>query len=88
MIVAASFSIYMTLSPPSWLSNLMELSRMSLVFRGFIVSLGFAYVALAWLGEIYVFPHMARAIGRAKQAITRRPKKRKEYKVILDKMMF
>jgi cation-transporting P-type ATPase 13A2 len=76
----------MVLGPAHWVRHLMQLTKISWDFRIYIIGLGLAYVGLAWIGENYVFQRLARAFGRAKTALTKRTKKRKEYKVILEGM--
>lgn len=76
----------MVLGPSHWLKHLMQLTSVSWGFKLYIVGLGLAYIGLAWLGENYVFQRLARVIGHAKVAVTKRSKRRKEYKVILERM--
>lgn len=78
----------MVLRPAKWLKHLMELTYVGWSFRLFIVALGAAYLALAWVGENYVFQRVARAIGQIKEKVTKKSKKRKEYKVIQEGMLF
>jgi cation-transporting ATPase 13A3/4/5 len=74
--------------PPGWLAKVMQLTYLSRDFKIYIVVLGMAYFALAWMGEHVVFQPFARHIGKAKQSIFKRQKTRKQYKVIQEKMMF
>lgn len=64
----------------------MQLTGMPLDFRIFILTLGIGYFALAWLGEKYVLPRLAKTIGAVKLRINRVPKKRKTYKLVQDKL--
>jgi cation-transporting ATPase 13A2 len=84
--VALSVTAYMILGPAQWVTHLMQLTKITWDFKLYIIGLGLAYIGLAWVGEYYVFQPLARAIGKAKTALTKRTKKRKEYKVILEGM--
>jgi len=88
IIIALAFTGYMVWSPADWLAGVMELTPISRGFKVFLIELGVVYLALAWLGQRFVFHRLARLIGRAKMAVTKRPKTRKEYKVILERMRF
>ncbi|CAK7204158.1 hypothetical protein SEUCBS139899_006912 [Sporothrix eucalyptigena] len=79
-------TVYMILGPAHWLKKLMELTKISWDFKFVLLFLGFAYLVLAMVAEKWVLPGAARAIGRAKLAITKQPKKRKEYKLIQESM--
>lgn len=84
--ITTMISFYMVLGPAHWLRKLMQLTKISWDFKGKIIALGLAYIVVAWVGEKYVFQRLAKVIGEARRAITRRTKKRKEYKVIQEKM--
>jgi cation-transporting P-type ATPase 13A2 len=84
---ATVFSLYMILYPSHGVTKTMQLTGMAWDFKGTLIALGAAYLAVAWVGEKHVFQPMARFIGTAKVAITKRTKKRKEYKVIQEQMM-
>ncbi|KAK7966114.1 uncharacterized protein PG986_000391 [Apiospora aurea] len=77
---------YMVLEPAHWLRRLMQLTPMSYSFKMTLIVLGLAYFVLAWVSETYIFPHLARAFGKAKLALTNKPKQRKEYKAIAERM--
>ena len=78
----------MILGPAEWLRRLMQLTYVGDDFKGFIIVLGMVYFALGWLGEHYVFRRIAGFVGRTKERITRQQKKRKEYKLIQERMLF
>ena len=61
---------------------------MSWNFKGFIIAIGVGYLALAWVGENYVFQRVARVVGQIKEKATNKSKQRKEYKVIQEGMLF
>lgn len=86
IVVTLLFSSYMLFDPSEWLSSFMQLTDMSWDFKTFILALGFGYVAVAWTSEHYLLPRLARYLGSLKTRVTRRPKKRKEYKVIFEAM--
>lgn len=76
----------MVLGPVHWLKKLMQLTKVSWDFKLLLLFLGAAYLALALVAEKWVLPAAARAIGRAKLAVTKKPKKRKQYKLIQESM--
>jgi len=79
-------SLYLVLYPAHWLRKLMKLTPISWDFKGVIIALGVAYLANGWLGEKYVFPRLARLFGAIRKGVTKKSKKRKEYKIIQEKM--
>ncbi|KAL2263022.1 hypothetical protein VTK26DRAFT_8547 [Humicola hyalothermophila] len=83
-----SITLLMVAGPPGWLFKLMQLTYVSLDFKLLIVGLGMLYFCLAWLGEHRVFQPLAGLIGRVKQSVLKRPKKRKQYKLIQEQMLF
>ncbi|KAL2266535.1 hypothetical protein VTJ83DRAFT_5887 [Remersonia thermophila] len=88
VVVTLAATLGMVIYPPTAIANFMELTFLSWGFKGFVVSLGVVYWVLAWFGEHWVFPGFARMIGQVKQGVFKRPKVRKQYKVILEKMAF
>jgi cation-transporting ATPase 13A3/4/5 len=78
----------MVLSPPRWLTDIMQLTYISWDFKVFIVGLGMLYLALAWTGEHWAFQPLARLIGQLKQSVFKRAKQRKQYKLIQEQMLF
>jgi cation-transporting P-type ATPase 13A2 len=86
IVVALLFSCYMLLDPALWLASFMQLTHMSVDFRLFILVLGCGYFLLAWMGERYVLPRLAKVLGLVKGNLGRFPKQRKAYKVIMGKM--
>lgn len=74
----------MVLGPVRPLKKLMQLTKTQWDFQLFMVFLGVVYFAVAWVSETALFPWLARVFAAVKQAVTRREKKRKEYKVILE----
>lgn len=84
--IAMLFTVHMITNPMHWLKKLMELTKMSWDFKLLLLLLGAGYLAVALAAERWVLPAAARAIGRIKLAITKTPKKRKEYKLIQEGM--
>jgi len=76
----------MVLEPADWLRKLMQLTKMSYSFKTTLIALGVIYFVLSWVSENYIFPHLSRALGKAKLALSNKPKQRKEYKVIAERM--
>lgn len=85
--VTLAISVYMISGSASWLTKFMQLTWTSWDFKLTMVGLGVLYLALAWVGEHFVFQRLVRLIGRVKLAITNKPKQRKEYKLILEAMV-
>ncbi|KAI1503516.1 hypothetical protein F5X99DRAFT_425362 [Biscogniauxia marginata] len=85
--VTLVLATYMVISPSRAVEKLMELTATSPSFKLTVVLLGLAYLLLSWAAENYVFPRLARAIGHARLALgVGKPKKRKEYKIIAERM--
>ncbi|KAK6952288.1 hypothetical protein Daesc_006823 [Daldinia eschscholtzii] len=81
---ALAITLYMIFTPGHWIKKLMQLTKISQSFKFTLLGLGVAYLIAAWLGEHYVFSGIARGLGVVKTAITKKAKKRKEYKLILE----
>ncbi|KAI1462204.1 hypothetical protein F4805DRAFT_409700 [Annulohypoxylon moriforme] len=77
---------YMAFSPTHQIKKIMQLTDISSSFKITLLVLGVIYLIVSWIGENYVFQKLARGFGLAKLAITKESKKRKEYKVILERM--
>ncbi|KAL7625454.1 hypothetical protein AAE478_004674 [Parahypoxylon ruwenzoriense] len=86
IFVALVLTAYMVFAPAHRIEKFMQLTNISSSFKATLIVLGVVYLIAAWLGENYVFQGFARRLGRAKLAITKKAKKRKEYKVILERM--
>jgi len=82
IVVALLFSSYMLFDPSEGLSSFIQLTYLSWNFKTFILALGLGYIAVAWTSENYLLPRLAKLLGQAKTRLTRKPKKRKEYKLI------
>ncbi|RSL40941.1 hypothetical protein CEP53_013061 [Fusarium sp. AF-6] len=77
-------TLYMILVPAQWVTNLMELTKMSWDYELFLIGLGGTYFVVAWAFEHFLALQLARYIGIVKVRITGKTKKRKEYKVIRE----
>jgi len=77
-------TLYMIISPAAPVKRLMQLTKTRWDFQLFTIFLGALYVLLAWVSDRILFPRLARLFGALKLRITKTPKKRKEYKVILE----
>lgn len=84
--VAVLITLYMILGPAHWVKKLMQLTKISWSFKGTIIGLGVIFLVVAWVAEHYLFPKLARLIGQVKEAITQKSRKRKEYKLIQERM--
>ncbi|RVX69518.1 hypothetical protein B0A52_06582 [Exophiala mesophila] len=88
IVVALIVSLYMLLDPADWLSSFMDLTKMALDFELFLLALAAAGFAAAYLAERYVFPMMAKYVGRLKLYLRpSHPKKRKQYKLIAEDIL-
>ncbi|KAG4034048.1 hypothetical protein MFRU_003g00260 [Monilinia fructicola] len=86
IVVALLFSLYMLFDPSQWLANFMQLTELSWDFEVFILILGIGYISLAWSSENYLLPKLGKYLGILKTSITRKPKQRKTYKLVLEEM--
>ena len=87
IVAAVLFSMYMLLDPAKGLADFMDLTYLSIPFKLFIIVLGAGGFICAYGAERKVFVWLARMIGSAHDWIwPHRRKKRKEYKVMLEKM--
>lgn len=78
--------VYFVFSPAHWLKKLMKLTPISLDFKLTIIILATTYLLAGWMFEQHIAKTVVAAFANLKQRITRRPKQRKSYKVILEKM--
>ncbi|KAF2275170.1 uncharacterized protein EI97DRAFT_79087 [Westerdykella ornata] len=87
MFTTLAVTAYLLFDPAPWVMRFMELTYMDYGFRFFILSLGLGNFALAWLGERYVFPALARWVGRVRDRVHPGGRKtRKVYKVVAEGM--
>ena len=75
----------MLFDPADWLYRFMELTYMTWDFRVFILVLGIGYFFIAWVGEQYIFPRLAKYLGLLRQKMGKK-KERKQYKLIQERM--
>lgn len=86
VMAALILTVYMIVGPAHWLKKLMELSRIEKDYKYFLLLLGLVYFFFAWAFEKHLAMPLARSIGYMQQKITGKAKKRKQYKVIREKM--
>ncbi|PQE16569.1 p-type atpase protein [Rutstroemia sp. NJR-2017a BBW] len=86
IVVALLFSSYMLFDPSEGLAKFMQLTQLTWDFKLFILALGIGYMALAWSSEKYILPKLGKYLGILKTTITRRPKQRKAYKLVLEEL--
>ncbi|KAI1138954.1 hypothetical protein F5Y05DRAFT_383131 [Hypoxylon sp. FL0543] len=86
ILTALALTLYMVFVPAHRVKKLMQLTKISSSFKITLLTLGIVYLVIAWIGENYVFQKVARWLGLAKLAVTKKAKKRKEYKIILERM--
>lgn len=87
-VVAALFiSTYMLLDPADWLYDLMDFTDLSNNFKIFLLALGVGGFACSYAAEMYLFPALAKFVGKTKERLfPSLKKKRKEYKLIMEGM--
>lgn len=76
----------MVMAPPHWLSKLMDLTYMSWGYSMFVIELGVMYSLMAWIFDKHFAMPMARWLGVAKQSLTGKAKRRKQYKAIREEI--
>lgn len=86
VFVTLAATVHMVVGPMRWVRKFMELTPISTDYKAVVLGLGAVYLVAAKTAEMWVLPATARMIGRAKLALTGRPKKRKEYKLIQERM--
>ncbi|KAL4403749.1 ATPase [Colletotrichum abscissum] len=86
IVATLSITIWMIIGPGHSVRHLMQLTKTSWDFELFMILLGGVYLVAAWISEKYLFQKLARAVGRFKENFLKKPKQRKEYKIILEHM--
>lgn len=87
LVVTLIFSSYMLFDPALWLYNLMQLTGMSLGFKGWLFALAVGTFGIAYISERHLFPELARVVGQGIRKLRgNRLKKRKQYKVLLEEL--
>lgn len=84
--VAMAITVYMIWSPARWLSELMELSHIEKGFQLFLLLLGVLYFFFAWAFNSYLAMPLARSIRYMHHKITGKAKRRKQYKIMRERM--
>ena len=79
----------MLLDPAESFARFMQLTYLSINFKIFMIVLAIGGFACAYISESNIFPWLARIVGKTHDRIwPQRKKKRKEYKLLLEKMRF
>lgn len=87
IVAALLFSSYMLFDPAEAFANFMQITRMSVDFKAFILVLALGGFAIAWIAERRAFFWLARSIGKTHDTLwPHRRKVRKRYKVLSEKM--
>ena len=86
-VAAVLFSLYMLLDPAAGFAAFMQLTYLSIKFKIFIVVLATGGFVCAYVAERHVFAWLAKVLGKVHDSIwPHRRKRRKEYKLLLEKM--
>lgn len=86
IVATISITLWMIIGPGHSVRRLMQLTKTSWDFELFMILLGGVYLVAAWISEKYLFQKLARAVGHFKANFLKKPKQRKEYKIILEHM--
>jgi len=77
----------MLYDPAEWLSRFIQLTKLSRKFRIFMLILSLGGFGCAWLAERRFFPWLAAVIAQTHRfVLPEHRKKRKAYKLLLEKM--
>ncbi|MCJ1310192.1 hypothetical protein MMC25_003853 [Agyrium rufum] len=87
ILIALLFSSYMLFDPSQGFADFMQLTDMSAKFKIFILVLGLGGFACAMTAEIALFPRLSKLLKKTHDRLfPSRRKKRKEYKILAEKM--
>lgn len=86
VVATCLLTLYMILGPVHAVKKLMQLTKTSWDFDLFMIGLGLIYCFISFISERFLFDRLARLLGILRERITGVPKKRKEYKRILEEM--
>lgn len=64
----------------------MQLTWISWSFKFTLLLLGLLYIVIAWVFEKRISQALVKAFAQVRKRLSSRPKKRKAYKIILEKM--
>lgn len=85
IIVNILISGYMLFRPSDWVSEVMQLTFMSDVFKLWLLALAFGIFVLSWTAEKNIFIRVAQILGHARARLQPHyRKKRRMYKVLLE----
>lgn len=87
IVVTLLFSLYLLFDPANWLASLMQLTKVPLDFKIFLLLLVLGGFSGAWVVEKHFSVWVARVLGKASVSVwPQSGKKRKAYKTILEEM--
>ena len=87
IVATLLFSSYMLFDPAESFADFMQLTRMSVAFKSFVLILASGGFMLAWIGERRTFPWFARLLGKTRDTLwPRHRKQRKKYKELVSKL--
>ncbi|OOF92274.1 hypothetical protein ASPCADRAFT_210710 [Aspergillus carbonarius ITEM 5010] len=87
IVVDLMISCYMLFKPSQWLKKFMQLTYLPEDFAWELLVLALVGFLFSWMAERLLFPRLARALGRVYTALrSGHPKKRRQYKVLLEEM--
>ncbi|KAL2866337.1 putative P-type ATPase [Aspergillus lucknowensis] len=87
IVIDLILSCYMLYRPSGWVTQVMQLTRLSDAFATWLLGLALASFLLSWSAERNLFPQIARILERPKMLL--QPgyqKQRRQYKILLDEM--
>jgi len=87
IVVAFLFSSYLLFRPSQWLFKVMQLTKMSLWFKTWLMALALSGFAFAWVAERLFFPKLAHFAAHVYQNYhPGHGKQRRRYKVLLEEI--
>ncbi|SPB48979.1 unnamed protein product [Aspergillus niger] len=87
IIVDLMISCYMLFTPSKWLKQVIQLTYLPESFAWWLLTLAVMSFLFSWLAEKDLFPRLAHLLGRVYTALRPdHPKKRRQYKVLLEEM--
>lgn len=87
IFLTLGLSTYMLSESSDVVMRVMQLTPIPGKFKFFLLLLAVSSFALSWAAEYYVFPSLARMIGRGISLVwPKKEKNRRQYKVLLEKM--
>ncbi|KAK9453672.1 hypothetical protein V1511DRAFT_462087 [Dipodascopsis uninucleata] len=83
--ITTAMVVYILMSPPKWLFNLLVLTEMSSTFKILILGLACINFVSSWIGEKVIFPLVSTSITGIRRVIRGgRTKARKSFKLLME----